>query len=117
MTSNNDKHELVLSRNQSNLEDQIEAMTGQDQRACKVDSALSLQLGQRSSRTIFLFFKFSKDGNEFEPALQSRVLTRLGTHKPQTTFQMLLVVDKSEVDKHALKGRGKLLYDLSRHHL
>ena len=98
MTSNIDKQELVLSRSQSNLEVQAEAMAGQDQRACKVDSPLSLQPGQRSSRAIFLFFRFSKDGNEFEPALQSKVLTRLGTHKPYTPFQMLLVVDKSEVD-------------------
>ena len=111
MTSKNDKQELVCTCNQPKLEDQTEVMAGQDQIACRVDSALSLQPGQRSSRTIFRFFKFSRDGSELVPALHSRVLTRLGTHKPQTPFHMLLVDDKSEVDGTSnLSSSISLLY-------
>ena len=67
-------------------------------------SLLSLQLGQRSSEAIFLFFRLALEGSVSEPALQSIVLTRLGTRKPQTPFQMLLVVVKSEVDGSSFRS-------------
>ena len=82
MISNIDKQDLVFSRSQSNLAAQTEARAGHDQKACNVVSLLSLQPGQRSSEAIFLFFRLALEGSVSEPALQSIVLTRLGTRKP-----------------------------------